>query len=91
MTKSWETAPLPEPVYGCASSDCAAEVSYPANMLYWWAGSKEASAGFYCRESGGCLDEIQGTYYGDRIDAMDEDPDGMVGPSLAEAKGVILR
>ena len=34
---------LPEAVYGCANEDCAAEVSYPADMLYWWGGAGPGS------------------------------------------------
>ena len=66
-------AELPEAVYGCANGFCAVESSYPADMLWWWAGDDDHPAGFYCRESEGCLDTM-------RID----DPDGMIGPTLQE-------
>ena len=42
-----QKATLPEAVYGCANPDCAAEVSYPPDMLFWWDGPP---AGFYCNE-----------------------------------------
>ena len=32
-----QKATLPEALYACADTDCAAEVSWPPNMLYWWA------------------------------------------------------
>ena len=31
-------AAAPSPVYGCADQCCAEEVSYPADMLFWWSG-----------------------------------------------------
>ena len=46
---------LPNPVFGCAVKECAAEVTYPADMLFWWEGSKLLPAGFYCKESEGCV------------------------------------
>ena len=58
---------LPEAVYPCANTNCAVEVSWPPDLLYWWAGSTGAPAGFYCGFD--CIEEIL-------------DPDDL-GPSLA--------
>ena len=57
---------IPNPLYSCANEACAIEVSYPANMLVWFPGTRRdgkerdediepppVDAGFYCRE---CLD-----------------------------------
>ena len=79
-----KNAELPEAVYGCATRLCAVEVSYPADMLWWWTGSGDHPAGFYCRESEGCLDTMRVEYYGERADHAFEDPDGMIGPTLQE-------
>ena len=48
-----QKATLPEAVYACANTSCAAEVSYPPDMLYWWAGS----AGFLLLGSTAIEDE----------------------------------
>ena len=45
-----QKATLPEAVYPCANISCAVEVSWPPDMLFWWAGSDGAPAGFYCGE-----------------------------------------
>ena len=41
-----QQAKMPLPVFGCAVEDCAAEVSYPSNMLFWSEG--DGDAGFFC-------------------------------------------
>ena len=80
-----KAAQLPEAVYGCASAFCAPEVSYPADMLWFWAGSEGHPAGFYCKESDACLPTIRNDYYEERLEGTwDEDPDGLIGPTLAE-------
>ena len=73
MSDAWKTAPLPEPVYGCANRGCAEEVSWPAAELWWFGGEHEecSGPGWYCDN---CLSML---------------PHGMVdrhgGPSLARA------
>ena len=44
----WETAPLPQAVYGCEDDGCASEVSYPADMIGWTNGTEHDRPGWYC-------------------------------------------
>lgn len=90
----WIESPLPEPLYGCADADCAASVSYPADMLRWFGGTDRAGwnylPGWYCTEL--CADDISwalSDHYGlefplHSLPGMPEDADGLVGPTLAE-------
>ena len=52
--KPWETAPLPEPNYGCADMLCREGFTYDANTLAWWPGGPSYPPGWYCD---GCIDE----------------------------------
>ena len=51
---------MPKPVFGCACEDCAAEVSYPPDMLFWCEGEEP---GFYCQQciNTECIEEVKAT------------------------------
>ena len=53
--QAWRIAKLPDAVYGCAEEMCATEVSYPPEMIAYYAGNDLVKAGWYCRD--GCLDQ----------------------------------
>ena len=48
----YDNAPLPEPVYPCASPGCAREVSWPAKDISWSRGDPDEEyapkPGWYC-------------------------------------------
>ena len=39
---------IPDPLYPCAFEACAAEVSYPADMLHWSNDQRDGSAKSAC-------------------------------------------
>ena len=61
----------PDPVYGCKTSECATEISYPADMLYW----HPRDACFYCEHCHDVACEDSDPAWNDDDDAC---------PSLAE-------
>ena len=63
-----QKAMLPEAVYPCADPDCATEVSFPPDMLYWWAGSAGLAAGFYCQEVWEDSDDSRGPSLAEEMD-----------------------
>lgn len=75
-------APVPDAVYGCQSTDCAAEVSYPPDMLRWWEGRyTHEELGVLCLESA-----LPGWWCENckRASYSDAELEGHLGPTLAE-------
>ena len=79
---------LPEPIYGCKDEDCAAEHSYPADMLRWFSGFKaetwEFEPGWYCTEEHVPTIREEIRWDRDDPDAEEFDADILFGTTLAE-------
>ena len=61
------TMTLPRTNFSCTDRRCAEEVSYPADMMYWWPGRDGYPAGWYCEY---CMEEMAppGVEWGDFTD-----------------------
>lgn len=81
--------PVPWMGWSCRSEPCAEEHSYPSEMLYWWAGSDEWPAGWYCEND--YMDIEMGDDYPDSSWARDSLYHYLEGLDFEQLRAVVLR